>query len=332
MVERMMIKSGFALATVSALLVSQPALAEDNCPKLRWTTLGTAGGPVPTEDRAEPSNLLDAGTQVILVDTGDGTANQLARIGRDVGEVHSIFLSHLHWDHAGGLGAVIGLRWMNTYPGTLRIYGPPGTEQLVQGILASLRPSERVGFGTGARVADPKANIQIIELKGGEKLSLGGLDVRNVINNHFDGAPSSNGTISLSYRFSLGNRSITYTGDTGPDDAVTALATGSDMLVSEVIALDPLVKEITSRRPDMSDETKLNMRQHLATHHIDAEIVGKMAAKANVQHLVMTHFAIPGPLRRNEAYLRDGARRHYSGSIDLARDLSSFDVGCRNQN
>lgn len=46
---------------------------------------------------------------------------------------------------------------------------------------------------------------------------------------------------SLSYRFDLGHRSITYTGDTGPSDAVTRLAQGSDMLVSEVIALEPIV-------------------------------------------------------------------------------------------
>jgi ribonuclease BN (tRNA processing enzyme) len=318
--------------TLAAMLAAQPALAQSSCPALRWTTLGTAGGPVPTEDRAEPSNLLDAGGQAILVDTGDGTANQLAVIGRDVGEVRSIFLSHLHWDHVGGLGAVIGLRWMNTYPGTLTIHGPPGTRQLVDGIIASLRPSQRVGFGTGARVADPADSVRVVELSGGDTLTLGDLAIRTLTNSHFDGDLASIGTVALSYRFALGGRSITYTGDTGPSDAVTELAQGTDMLVSEVIALDPLIAEIVRRRPDMTAETRANMRQHLATHHVDAAEVGRMAARANARHLVMTHFAIPGPLRRNEAYLRDGARQHYSGPIDLARDLSSFDVGCHSQN
>lgn len=135
-------------------------------------------------------------------------------------------------------------------------------------------------------------------------------------------------TASLSYRFTLSGRSITYTGDTGPDERVTRLATGSDMLVSEVIALDALVSEIASHRPDMSVEHRGQMRRHLETHHVAPEAVGQMARDARVDRLVLTHFAIPGPLRANEAVLRGGVRTAYSGPVDLARDLASFDIGC----
>lgn len=321
------------LAFVAALAAAQPALAAEPCPTFRWTTLGTAGGPVPTRDRSEPANLLDVGDEAILVDTGDGTVTQLARLGRDMRNVHRVFISHLHWDHAGGLSAVIGLRWMNTFPGDLTIYGPPGTRTLVDAITASLGPSARVGFGTGAKVADPAANLRVVELGDGETVQLpGGLAVRTASNTHFDLGLEEIGTLSLSYRFDLGNRSVTYSGDTGPSARLTALARGSDMLVSEVIALDPLLADIVSHRPDMSEETKFQMRKHLSTHHIDAEEVGRMAADAKVGRIVLTHFAVPGPLSASEGYLRSGVGKFYSGPLDLASDLASFNLSCPSRN
>lgn len=322
------------IALLSAVLIAAGlpqaahAQAADSCPVLRWTTLGTAGGPVPTEDRAEPANLLEAGELDILVDAGDGAVNQLARIGRDMGSVRHVFLSHLHWDHTGGLAAAVGLRWMNEFPGEVTVHGPKGTAEVVAGILASLEAPARIGFGIGSLPPAPASRIRAVELADGQSITIDGLAIRAVRNNHFDSGLEATAGESFSYRFEYAGRSITYTGDTGPDPRVTALAAGSDLLVSEVIALDPLVASIAARRPDMPAPQMAGMRQHLSTHHIDASAVGQMAAEAGVGHVVLTHFAIPGALTANEAYLREGVRSAYAGPVDLARDLASFDVGC----
>lgn len=324
-------RAGLIVATmmVACPLAAQAQDASTVCPTLRWTTLGTAGGPIPTVERSEPANLLQAGDLAILVDTGDGTATQLARLDRGTGEVSAIFISHLHWDHVGGLAAVLGLRWMNNFSTPITVYGPPGTGEVVAGIIASLRPQERVGFGTGAAVLDPAANITVVELVDGQQVELDSLTVTARGNTHYDFPLEQVGTTSLSFRFDLGERSITYSGDTGPSTALTELAHGSDLLVSEVIALEPLIGQIVASRPDMPAPVQAAMRQHLSTHHVDAGEVGRMAQAAGVARLVLTHFAVPpGPLRASETYLRDGVRQHYAGPIDLARDLASFDVGC----
>lgn len=307
------------------------AQAQSVCPALRWTALGTAGGPVPTAERAEPSNLLTADGQRILVDAGDGTVNQMARIGLDLGAIDTVFISHLHLDHSGGLGAVIGLHWMNQFPRPLTIYGPPGTKTLVDGIVASMAAPAKIGFGLGTPPPAPQGSVRAVEIADGSRLTLGSLSVRAAGNTHFahDGPAEAQPNVSLSYRFTLGKRAITYTGDTGPSSAVTALAKGSDLLVSEVIDLDRLIAGIRQRRPDATPEMLAGMQKHLSTHHLVPRDIGAMAADAGVGHVVLTHFAIPGPLSDSEPAIREGIRQTFAGPLDLARDLSSYDVGCR---
>lgn len=319
-------------AATLASVVTCPALASDICPPMQWVTLGTAGGPSPTVERSEPSNMLIAGGKHILVDTGDGTVNQLAKAGFQVGRVDTVFISHHHHDHVGGLAAVIGLRWMTQSPGMLTVYGPPGTKEIVDGILASLGPQSRIGFGLGKPPPLPKESVQVVEMDGKSPINIADLIVTAVPNSHFDvdgKAGGADAAISLSYRFQLGQRSITYTGDTGPSSNVEKLAHDSDMLVSEVIDLDRLLAQITAARRDAKPELLADMSKHLSTHHLLANDIGAMATRAKVGRIVLTHFAIPGPLAQSEPDLRSGVRRYYTGPLDLARDLSSFDVGCR---
>lgn len=324
--------AAWALAAGLLALSGRPVRAAEACPALRWTTLGTAGGPVPTPERSEPANLLAAGDQSILVDTGDGTVGQLARIGMDLGPVRAVFISHHHMDHTGGLAAVIGLRWMNAMPGVLTVYGPPGTRELVDGIIKTMQPQARVGFGLGTAAQPPEASVKVVELQPGSQLRVGDLQVTAVENSHFDhpGPQAAGRPLSFGYRFQLGNRSITYTGDTGPSDRVADLARDTDMLVSEVIDLDPIIGAIKARRPDMDAQTFSDMKRHLSTHHITPFDLGSLAQRARARRLVLTHFAIPpGPTRNSEQRLREGFTASYHGPVEFGVDLATFDVGCR---
>jgi ribonuclease BN (tRNA processing enzyme) len=61
--------------------------------------------------------------------------------------------------------------------------------------------------------------------------------------------------------------------------------------------------------------------RHIREEHVTPEDVGKMATKAGVKTVVMTHF---GPsVIANDDYQRyaDQAKKYFSGSIVLAKDL-----------
>src|SRR3546814_5944207 len=65
----------------------------------RLFLLGTAGGPIPRQERSQPANALVIGGQVYLIDAGDGLLRQMAAKRLNLGAVRALFLTHHHIDH-----------------------------------------------------------------------------------------------------------------------------------------------------------------------------------------------------------------------------------------
>src|SRR5690242_15610042 len=62
----------------------------------RVITLGTAGGPLPTKDRAQFSNLLIANGVSYLVDAGDNVTRRIVQSGNDFRKVGKVLITHPH--------------------------------------------------------------------------------------------------------------------------------------------------------------------------------------------------------------------------------------------
>jgi hypothetical protein len=58
------------------LSVAHGSTAQER-PHTEWITLGTQSGPTPRATKSQPANLLHYADQYILVDAGDGAAEQL---------------------------------------------------------------------------------------------------------------------------------------------------------------------------------------------------------------------------------------------------------------
>jgi len=294
-------------------------------PPMEWITLGTKGGPVPNAERSQPANALVVSGKPWLVDCGDGAMERLAAAGFRPTDVDTVFLSHLHMDHVGGLQGLIGLRWMMGAETPLTIYGPPGAAGLVDGLIRSLAPTAEIGKYEAMKGLDPAKMVKVVTIRGGDSVDVAGVVVRAARNTHFDDAPGhpiENGSQSLSYRFDDGGYAITYTGDTGPSDAVGRLAKGSDILVSEVIDLDQAAANYDAK--DMPAARKAAMLKHLRTQHLSPQEAGRIAARAGVGELVFTHLSIFGPTAKEAPRLIFEAHETFSGEVLVARDLDRF--------
>ena len=311
-----------------ALPMSRPATAQER-PHSEWITLGTQSGPTPRATKSQPANLLHYGDQYILVDAGDGAAEQLAKAGVRLAAVRTVFISHLHFDHTSGLFAILGLRYQLSNP-PITVYGPLGTKKLVDGLVAAMQPYVDLGSGQmrGGRML-PADYVKVLEIPDGGTVQVGLAKVTAVRNSHYSFPKESPNYKypSFSYRFDMPDRAIVYTGDTGPSSAVEALAAKADLLVSEVVDADYILAQIKAEGseappiPGVPQEPTPATIHHMTAEHLSPENVGLLAQHAGITHLVLTHQELrPGTDR--EALAR--VARNFRGTISLAKDLDRF--------
>jgi len=314
--------------SIILLIFSFSAIAADS-PAGVFITLGTAGGPNAEVTRSQPANALVVGSDVYLVDAGDGAGGQLAKAGFLVERVKGLFISHLHFDHTGGVLALLGLRLQLNAPETLDIYGPPGTGKFIEGLLEGMAPAMDAAYGLPGQTWPSKLNV--MELVHGSTVELAGASVKVAENTHYiiegndqSDLPHEEGYVSLSYRFDLANRSIVYTGDTGPSRAVTELAANAAILVSEMMDVPLVLEDIKRTRPNMPPQMLAGVSAHLNPHHLTPQQVGELAAAANVKELVITHFvpSVTSPI--DERKYRNMIREHFDGEVIFASDLDRF--------
>lgn len=319
---------GSVVVTVVALLgsgvfvASRAACAAEHVYQAKsvWVELGTQSGPIPSVARSEPAHLLLWHDQAILIDVGDGATRQFARAHIPLGAVHTIILSHLHFDHTGGLFAFLGMRYQGSGPGcgTVTVYGPPGTKRLLAGLLSAIQP------GSGL-VSSAPPDFRAIEWNDGSKVSVGDVAVTVASNSHYNlWKGSGPAPVSLSYRFDLPDRSIVYTGDTGPSAKVEKLAHGADLLVSEIMDADTALDSIMRSYPLVPAFVFSPVREHFTKEHLLPDQVGLLAARAGVKAVVLTHFGGASGDKQQIVRLTKTIADHFKGPIHFANDLDRF--------
>lgn len=290
-------------------------------------TLGTRGGPLPSRDRAQSSNLLVVNGALYLVDAGDGVTRRIVQAGYDFRQVGKEFITHAHSDHTNGLATLLNAQWEYQRREPTDVYGG-GVEALVKGAIAYLTPNAEIRRAEGKR-------IRMQEVFRGHDVAPGAVyqdanvRVSAVENTHFNFPPDSPGYgkyRSHSYRFEMPRRVVVFTGDTGPSDAVTQLAKGADVLVTEVTTAEDVIA-LFKKNGIWQAKTPAEQEgfiRHMHEEHVTPEDVGRMAVAAGVKTVVMTHFS--PTIDPNDDYRRyvDGARKYFFGSILLAKDLMQF--------
>jgi ribonuclease BN (tRNA processing enzyme) len=317
-----------ALLGIGVAAAQAPAArAQTSLAGTRIVTLGTAGGPLPRKDRAQSSNLLLVDGRLYVIDAGDGVTRRIVQAGYDFGQIGKIFITHAHSDHTAGLASLLVARWEFQPRDPIDVYGS-GVEELVSGAISYLTPNAEIRWAQGKRT--PMAQtFHGHEVAPGVIYQDDKVKVIAVENTHFHFPPGSrpDGKYrSYSYRFETPDRVVVFTGDTGPSDALSALAKNADVLVTEAMMASDVIElfkrdGLWQRRTPEEQDGFVHLMEG---EHITPRAVGEMAAKAGVKSIVMTHLGPTTDPEDNYQRYIDIAREFYAGPITIARDLMQF--------
>jgi ribonuclease Z len=277
--------------------------------------LGT-GGPRPDPNRNATTTLIRLGEENILFDAGRGVVLQLVKAGVPLDKVGPVFITHHHYDHIGDLYDVMLATWMHGRRIPLMIYGPPDTRRIADAMLTQVFDKDWQWRSMGEPAFGGWKPVIVEDVSPGPVLETGAWKISAQVVEHGDGLgfPASflRRWTCYGYRFEAQGKVVAISGDTVDCAGLQRLAEGADVLVQCCYMAST---EITS------EHFRRVARYTLAA----GDSVGKIAARANVKTLVLTHH-LPRKDERVMDALAEEVARDFSGRIVIGRDLTEIDV------
>jgi len=274
---------------------------------MRVTLLGT-GCPIADIHRYGPATLVEAGDERWLIDCGSGVSQRLLAHGANGARLTGLLLTHLHSDHTADLIQLLISGWHQGRDEPLRIFGPKRTLSFVKDLLHAWQPEFEQRLAWEMRSADG-LQVDVQEIGNHWTLETPNLRITNTEVRHHP-IPQAFG-----FRFDMLGSSAVISGDTAYSPELIKLAKGADLLVHEAFVHHAYGAARQDRNP--------KQRGNVAAYHTSTDEVGKVAKKAGVRHLALTHF-VPTIFDREQVMRDVGA--DYSGGFSIGEDLMCFDV------
>ena len=218
----------------------------------------------------------------ILIDCAGSPLHKLQTVGVNLDTLDALVVTHHHPDHIYGVPALLLGLWLYGRQRPFRIYGPQRSLDAIASIMDALEwqdwPCEMpVAF----HEVEMREGYRIIESPEFEITAA-------PVEHHVP-------TIAVKVKYKETGRTIVYSSDTEPCDALARLAQGADILLHESTG-------------------------GYAGHSTPAQ-AGAMAKRCGVGKLVLIHFkALDGELND----LQRAAEAEFGGPVELAKDYAVY--------
>ena len=312
-VPTLAVSSAMAVGETATTAAQQVQAALKGAKGTKLVLLGTGGGPAPGRTREATSHVMLSNGAAYVLDCGLGVTDQFARTGIPFSALRSIFITHHHPDHNIEYGPLLVIGWAFGMPLTVRAFGPPPLKAMTSDFLRAYQTT--IGFWAEDFKMEPLRMIDVGEISmSGPVMQDDNVKVTAAIVEHPPVTPA------FGYRFDFHDRSIAFSGDTVPFQAVAKLANDADVLVHEAMyvpAVASYIRAEVARGRPVSFETFM---AHMKADHSPVEEVGRIAHEAGVRTLVLSHL-VPAVNNLSDDTWRDAAAKYFKGEIIVARDL-----------
>ena len=286
--------------------------------------LGT-GSPLPSADRCGAGQVIVAGDTNVLVDCGWGAARRLMPSGVQPASIDVALFTHMHTDHITDLPDFLFQRWTSGATVPLRVFGPEGTKEMVDGFLMAMRRD--IGFRQahhGDKLHPDGIKVEVTEVPVSQEavafLALGGLTLESFEVDHFPVVPA------FGFRVRYDGRTVVLSGDTAYCKTLAAASQGADMLVCEAMNAASMTSLIGFLRAG-GREREAGLMSDVPSYHISTLDIAKLAALAGVGEVVLSHIIPPLPNDADrEAAFMAGMSDIYGGRVRVARDMQRLPI------
>lgn len=196
--------------------------------------------------------LLSEGDYRALIDCGASSLVTMNQRGVDPNSIQTVFISHLHGDHFGGLPFFIlnGQFARRTAP--LTIAGPPGLEKRVREAMEVLFP--------GSSTVQRRFEVIFRELEPGGTAEVDGTEVTPFLVDHPCGAPP------FAPRLTRAGKTVTYSGDTAWCENLIPAAQGAELFITECSGYDKPIRNHIDFTTLAANRERLGAKRIVLTH------------------------------------------------------------------
>jgi len=244
--------------------------------------LGTASF-IPDETHDNAHMLLQGEQGYVLIDSGSNPLVSLKKARLPADQLRTVIVTHFHPDHMSGMPNLLMGLWLMGRTQPLNILGLNVTLDKVHALMNLFEWRDWPGFY-------PVTFEPVQSFGGSTILEMPDLRIQMSPAHHL--VPS----IALKVTAQPSGKTLVYSSDTSPSDAVGQLARGADILVHEVAGA--------------------------ASGHSSPSMAGSIARQAGVGQLALIHYHT----FLNPEDLIVEARSTYYGPITVLRDLDVIEL------
>lgn len=255
----------------------------------RFCILGTSAS-VPTKARDNTSLLFFSNDESILVDCGSAPFRKLEILGISPTMLKHVIITHAHVDHVYGLPALIQALWHSGHQQTLTIHCLPETKAVIGQLLGPFEFLQKPAMFPVEFNVLP--TTELTNFLNTNDFNLYSSPVRHTVPNI---------GLRVEENISGARKTVVYSSDTEPCDALLRLASNADILILECT----FTSETTSRRGLMTS--------------LDA---GRIAAEASVSKLMLVH--LDPTIQGKKKQLIEEVRTSYRKDLVIPDDMAIF--------
>ncbi|UYP47515.1 Ribonuclease Z [Candidatus Lokiarchaeum ossiferum] len=269
--------------------------------KITITILGS-GTPNIFTDREGPAISISVNDKVYVFDAGRGIIRRALQANIPFDKLSNLFLTHLHSDHTVGIPDFIFTAGVIGRTGPFHVYGPLGTQNMIDHIMAAYKDDLRIRIGGLEQANNAIYEYQIEEIAHDWIFQDGNVSITAFSVHHGDWD-------CFGYKILVGEKSIIISGDTCPCQNLIDQATGCDILIHEVYSY----KGFQEKNP--------KWQSYHSIMHTSSKELGELASIVHPKTLVLYHQLYW--TGSDEDIILD-IKEKYKGKIISAKDLESI--------